>query len=164
MIARADRQRLDALHGIVQRVGPNDLIAIDAVDDAEAGENQAKLGVDFRDRAERRAVGAAVIGGGGDADCRRQTVEPIGVGFRERAEQTPGFSGECFDIARTAFGEQRIEGERAFSGPRNARDGDQRAEWEVEVDRLEVVCANASQADGSGRDVGGGHESTPFGP
>jgi hypothetical protein len=66
-----------------------------------------------------------------------------------------GVGAEGFDVAALALGVEGVEDEGGFAGAAQAGDGDVAAEGDVEVEALEVVLADAAQADalGSGGQV-----------
>ena len=113
---------------------------------ADPGEQQAQVVVDFRNRADRgaRVLGRRLLL---DRDRRRQARDRIDVRLLHQLEELAGVCGEALDVAPLAVGVNRIERERAFSRTRKAGDHDQPVARQIEIDRLQIVLARAADAD-----------------
>ena len=85
-----------------------------------------------------------------DGDRGTDVFDGIDFGFVEEVEELAGVGGEGFDVAALSLGVERVENERGFAGAAQAGDDDVFAEREIEVKALEVVLADAAQADGFG--------------
>ncbi len=84
----------------------------------------------------------AMAGGMPSMRSARRTVHAV--------QELAGVGGEGLDVAPLALGVDGIEGERRLAGAGDAGDDDQLAEREVEVELLEIVLADAAQADAVG--------------
>ena len=124
---------------------------IPAMGQADAGKQQTQIVIDLRDRGHGTpSAGRSrfLIDGHG----RRQTVDPIDIRTRHRIKKLPGIGRKAVDVLTLAFGEQCVEGERAFAAAGNPRDHRERIAWDIDVDRLQIVntsAANSDRADGS---------------
>src|SRR6185436_8962308 len=129
----------DALHGLRRDLLP----AAAAVRDADVGEEQPEIVVDFRDRADR----GPRVGSGRlllDRDGGRQAVDEVDVRLLHLLEELPRVRGQRLDVAALPFGVNRVEGERGLARARQAGDDHQLVAGDVDVDILEVMDAYAA--------------------
>ena len=77
-------------------------------------------------------AGAALF----DGDRGRKPFDEIDVRLFHLIEELPGISREAFDVAALAFGIERIEGERRFSGAAQAGNNDQLFPRNLDVEIL----------------------------
>ena len=89
-----------------------------------------------------------------DGDGRADVLDGIDLGLVQQVEELAGIGAERLDIAPLALRVQRVKHQRRFARPAQAGDDDELAQGEIEVEALEVVLADATQADG----LGGGGE------
>ena len=110
---------------------------------ADAGEEQAQIVVDFRDRAHG---GARVVGRGllFDGDGRRQPFDVVYVGLLHYREELASVGREGLHVAPLALGIERVESQRRLAGTGQSRDHDQPVARNVEVDVLQIVRARAA--------------------
>jgi len=143
--AAAFRQREDGIHDFLRGLALDRPAADRAVGNAHAGEQQAQVVVDFRDRADR---GAGVVRGAllVDGNGRREAFDGVHVGFVHLPEELAGVSGERFHIAALTFGEDRVECQRGFAGTGQAGQDDQFVARDFHGDIFEVVFARADDA------------------
>ena len=109
---------------------------------------------EFRHRAHRRARGAdrvALLDRDGGADVLRG----VEGRRREQLEELADVGAERLDVAALAFGVERVKDQRRLARAAEARDHDQLADGDVHVEALQVVLADAAEADGVWS--GGGH-------
>ena len=76
----------------------------------------------------------------------RNALDRIDLRFVHAIEELARVRRKRFDIAALAFGVEGIEGEGAFARTAQAGDDDQLIGREVEIEVLEVVMANSTQA------------------
>ena len=144
--AAALRQRQDLVHHLahglrVQRVAMGGAARL-----PDAGEEEAQIVVDLRDRPHRRA---RVVGGGLllDGDGRGQALDVVDVGLLHHRQELSGVGGQGLHVASLALGVQGVEGEGRLARSREPGDHDQAVAWNVEIDVLEVVRARAAHRD-----------------
>ncbi len=116
------------------------------IGDADAGEEEPHVVVDFRDRAD----GGARVAAGGlllDGDGRRQPVDLVDVGLLHHLQELPRIGGERFHVAALALGVDGVEGERGFSRARQPGHDDEAVARQVEVDVLEIMLARPADGD-----------------
>ena len=120
-----------------------DGVAVGAVRDADAGEEQPQVVVDLGHRPDRRARVArrALLV---DRDGRRQAVDLVDVRLLHLAEELAGVGAQALDIAALALGIDRVEGQAGLARPGQAGDDDEPVARERDVDVLEVVFARAA--------------------
>ena len=82
-----------------------------------------------------------------DRDRRRQAVDLIDVRLLHHFQELARVGRERLDVAALALGVDRVEGERGFSGAREAREHDQLVARDGEIDVLEVMLARAADHD-----------------
>src|SRR5690606_34036946 len=102
----------------------------------------------LRHRADRRAArahGAAPIDGDGGGD----RIERVDRGAREALEELPRVRAEALHVAALPFGVERAEGEGRLARAARARDDDELAGREIEIDALEVVGPSSAEPCGS---------------
>src|SRR4029450_10517333 len=117
--------------------------ALMAVRDADVGEQQPQVVVDFRDGADRRSW----IRSGGlllDGDRRRQAVDQIDVRLLHLLEKLPGIGRQRLDIAALSFGVDRVEGKGRLSPPGQAGNHRQLVPRNIYVDIAEVMNARSA--------------------
>ena len=146
------RQHVDALvvgrqhHHVddaIERLRGNRAPAEMAVREADVGEQQPQVVVDFGDGADggaRVRAGRFLL----DRDRRRQAVDQIDVRLLHLLEELPRVRRQRLDVAALAFRVNRVEGERRFPRAGQAGDDDQPIARDVDVDILEVVYARAA--------------------
>ena len=103
------------------------------------------------DRRARRADRVALLDGDGRADVLRGVERRRGQQFEELTD----VRAERLDVAALPFGVQRIEDQGGFARAAEARHHDQLADRDVDVEALQVVLADAAEADRVWS--GGGH-------
>ena len=131
------------VHDALERLRRNLASALMAVRDADVGEQQPQVIVDFRHGADRRSR----IRGGGlllDGDGRRQAVDQIDVRLFHLLEKLPGVSRQRLDIAALSFGVDRVEGKGRLARPGQAGNDRQLVPRNIDVDIAEVMNARAA--------------------
>ena len=119
------------------------LAALPAERPADARKQQPHVVVDFGRRADRRArIADAVLLA--DGDGRRDAFDLVDVGLLHPLEKLPRIRGQRLDVAALPFGVDRVEGERRLARSADARDDDQLAVRQRDVDVLQVVRARAA--------------------
>jgi ABC-2 type transport system permease protein len=119
------RQHVDArilwiehhhVHDALERLGGNLAPALGTVRDADVGEEEPQVIVDFSDGADgrprirrRRLLF--------DRDGGRQAVDEIDVRFLHLFEELPGVGRQRLHVAALSFGVNRVEGERRLTRP-----------------------------------------------
>ena len=122
---------------------------------AGAGEEQAQIVV---------YLGAGAYGGARvarthfllDGDGGGKALDAVALGFVHTAQKLPRIGRQTLHIAAAALGVERVEGQRRFARPRQARHHDKALLGNVQTDVLQVIDAYAAQADASGLGVVGG--------
>ncbi len=131
------------VHDALERLRRDLASALMAVRDADVGEQQPQVIVDFRDGADRRSR----IRGGGlllDGDGRRQAVDQIDVRLLHLLEKLPGVGRQRLDIAALSFGVNRVEGKGRLARPGQAGNDRQLVPRNIDVDIAEVMNARAA--------------------
>ena len=146
------RHRADGCFDLGGRLLRDRRVALGAGDVAGAGEEQPQVVVDFGDRgdgAARVRVALPLV----DGDRGLQAVDVVDVGPLHLIEELARVDREALDVLPLPFGEQRVEGERAFARAAHAGDHDEPVARDVDVDVLQIVRAGTADADGGGRRV-----------
>ena len=78
---------------------------------------------------------------------RGKPFDEIDVRFFHLIEELPRVSGEAFHVAPLAFGIERIEGERRFSGTAQAGNDHQLLPRQFHVEILQIVLARTTDLD-----------------
>ncbi len=144
--ARIRRPLQDGVGDLVHAVSSDGLSALSAVGDADPGEQQPKVIVDFRGRSHRRARGPGRIALT-DGDCRRDAEHFIDFRSFDAFEELPRIGRQRFDISPLPFRVDRVEGQRGFARAADAGNDGQRVVGDLEVDVLEVVDPNSPNND-----------------
>ena len=153
-LAAADdrRQHVDArilriqhhhVHDALERLRGDLAPALMAVRDADVGEQQPQVVVDFGDGADRRSR----VRGGRlllDGDGRRQAVDQIDVGLLHLLEKLARVGRQRLDIAPLPLGVNRVEGERRLARARQPGDDRQLVPRNIDVDIAKVMNAGAA--------------------
>jgi hypothetical protein len=134
---REDRLRRVAAHG---------LRALAAEELRRAREQQLQVVVDLRHRADRGARGAHRVGLV-DGDRRRDSLDGIHLRLVHAVEELARVRGEGLDVAALALGVERVEHKRGLAGTRWARDDDELARGQLDVEVLQIILARAADAD-----------------
>ncbi len=145
------RKSKDALDDLLGGLAGDRTAAVGAVRRADGGVEQAEVVVDLRDGADG-GTGTAAGGLLLDRDGRAEAFDGVDVGALDLVEKLAGVGGESFDVAALAFGVDGVEGERRFTGAREAGDHGEGVARDLDVDVLQIVLARAAN-----RDVGDGH-------
>src|ERR1700679_3642426 len=103
--------------------------------------------VEFRHGADGGARGAHRVGLV-DGDRRRDAFDAIDLRLIDAIQKLARVRRKRFDVAALALGIPRIEPQRGFSGPADARYDDQFVERQLKVKILEIVLAGSADADG----------------
>jgi hypothetical protein len=74
---------------------------------------------------------------------RTDLLDAIDVGPVDAVQEHPGIGRERLDVAPLALGEERVEGQRGFSGAGDAGDDGEAIVGNLERDVLEVVLARS---------------------
>ncbi len=152
-------QRQCGFGNLVDGVSLDQAIAVDAVDGAAAGVEQAQVIVDFCGRGHggtRVARGVLLL----DRNGRRQTVDLVHIRLLDALQELAGVGGERLDVAPLPLGVDRVEGQRTLPGTRYAADHRQLAVGNLAGDVFQVVSPRAADSDGviqkevTGREVG----------
>jgi hypothetical protein len=113
---------------------------------ADAGEQQPHVVVDFGHRAHGRArvaAGRLLL----DGDGRRQTVDLVDVRLLHHLQELPRIGRQALHVAALALGIDRIEGERRLARSRHAGEHDQRVTRQIYRDVLQIVLAGTANGD-----------------
>ena len=131
------------VHDAFERLRGNFPAALMTVRDADVGEQQAEVVVNFRDGANRRS---RVRRGGFllDGDGGRQAVDQIDVGFFHLLEKLPRVGRQRLDVPPLALRVDRVEGERRLPRARQTGDDRQLVARDVDVDISKVMNAGAA--------------------
>ena len=140
--ARPLRQGEDLVDDLLDALAL-DRVAVGAVRDADAGEQQAQVVVDLGDGADGRARVArrALLV---DRDRRRQAVDLVDVRLLHLAEELARVGAQALDVAPLALGVDRVEGEARLAAARQTGDDHEPVARERDVDVLEVVFARTA--------------------
>ena len=148
------RSGLVAFNGLVENLGDNlvgrlardELVTVGAVRLAHRGPEQAEIVVNFSDGANSGTGGARrclLL----DGDSGAEAVDGVNVGALHLVEELAGVGGEGFDVAALALGIDRVEGEGAFAGARQAGDHGERVARDRDGDVAKIVLAGAADVD-----------------
>ena len=91
-----------------------------------------------------RADGVALL----DGDGRWNAFDAVHLRLVHPVEKLPCVRREGLDVTTLPLGKKRVEGERAFAGAAESCDDGELPDRDIEVEILEVVMADAAQADG----------------
>ena len=153
-LAAADdgRQHVDArvlriqhhhVHDALERLRGDFAAALMAVRDADVGEQQPQVVVDFGDGADRRARirrGRLLL----DGDRGREAVDQIDVGLLHLLEKLPRVGRQRLDVAPLPFGVDRVEGKRRLARAGQPGDDRQLVPRNIDVDIAKVMNARAA--------------------
>ena len=130
----------------VDRVADDRAAALETVDGADAGEEDAEEIEDLGDRGHGRArvLGGALLL---DGDGRGNAFDEVGVGLVHPFEELAGVGGERFDVAALAFGVERVEGQGGLARAADPGDDDELVEGDVEIDPFQVVDPDTAKDD-----------------
>ncbi len=84
-----------------------------------------------------------------DGDRRRNAFDALGLGLLQPFEKLPGIGGEAVDVAALTLGIKRVEGETGLATAAQARDHDQSAMGNVEVNLFKVMRRGAAHSNPS---------------
>ena len=119
---------------------------VGAVRDADPREEESQVVVDLGDRSDggpRVARRAFLV----DRDRGREPLDEVDVRLLHLPEELPRVGGERLHVAALALRVDRVEGERRFPRPGEARDDDELVPRYPDVDVLEVVFPRALDVD-----------------
>ena len=141
------RERHDVVHHLADGLRVQLDAVVGAARDANAGEEQAQVVVDFGDGADG---GTRVMRGGFllDGDGGREAFDVIHIGLVHDGEKLARVSGKRFDVAPLSFGVDSVKGERGFAAAGKAGDDDKLVARQVKVDIFQIVSACAAYGDG----------------
>ena len=110
---------------------------------ADAGHEQPQVVVDLGDRADRapRVRRRRLLV---DRDRRLQAVDAVDVRPLHLLEELPRVDRQALHILPLPLGQQRIERQRAFPRPADARDHDELVARDIDIDILQVVRPSAA--------------------
>ncbi len=120
--------------------------AVRAVLDAELHEQQPQEGIDLGER-RNGALPAAAARALLDCHGRGDAVDPVHVRPARRLYELPRIGVQRFQVPALPFGEEDVEGDRAFPAPAHARDDAERVTREGEVDVFQIVLAGVADHD-----------------
>ena len=136
----------EVIDHLLDGLAPDRTAAVDAVLDADPGEEEAQVVVDLGDRGDGRP-GIAPRRPLLDRDGRREPLDLVHVRLLHLPEELAGVGGEGFDVPPLALGVEGVEGERGLAGAGDAGQDDEGVPGDVEVQVLEVVLARAANSD-----------------
>ena len=141
------REGEDAVHHLAHGLRVQLDAVFRAARNADAGEEQAQVVVDFGDGADG---GTRVMRGGFllDGDGGREAFDVIHIGLVHDGEKLARVSGKRFDVAPLSFGVDSVKGERGFAAAGKAGDDDKLVARQVKVDIFQIVSACAAYGDG----------------
>ena len=140
-------QLSDLLTNRLRRVFTDELSALAAMQFGDMRPEQFHVVADFGHRADGGAGALnriALL----DGDGGRDAFDPINLRLVHAIEELPRVGREGLDIAALAFGEQRVERERALARAAQAGNDDQLAHRQIEIEILKVVVPHPLQSDG----------------
>ncbi len=143
---RAEREFHDFIHDVFDAAALDFAVANRTMRDADTGEEEAKIIVNFgdgRDGRTRVAAGRLLVNRNG----RGEAGDHVDVGFIHDAEEHAGIARKTFDVATLTFGVNRVEGEAGLSGAGKAGNHDKFIAWNIHVEIFEVVLAGATDFD-----------------
>ncbi len=85
-----------------------------------------------------------------DGDGRADVLDRVDLGLVEQLEELPGVGAEGLHVAPLALGMEGVEHQRGLAGAAQAGDDNVLAQRQIEIEALEVVLADAAQANGLG--------------
>jgi hypothetical protein len=126
------------------------LTAAQAENLADPGVQQTQVIGRFGCRSDGRPIGARGAAashrdGGWDA------VDSLGVRLLQTVQELSRVGRKTLDVAALALGIQRVQRQTGLAAAADAAEHDQSAVRHVQIDRFQVVYADAAQLDGSGR-------------
>ncbi len=146
------RQFHDLIDDLLGRLASDRSPAVVAMGMPDPGEQDPKVVVDLRDRADRgpRVPGRRLLI---DRDGRAQALDEIDVGLLHLPEELPGVRREGLDVAALALRIDGVERQRRFARPGEAGEDDQRVPGQLQRDVPEVVLPGAVDDEGVGAHV-----------
>ena len=116
--------------------------ALRTVHHAAARVQKSQVVVDFGDRSHR---GARIACGGFlvDGNCRTQSLDALDVGLLHLPQKQPRIRRQRLDVAALSFRENRVERERGFAAPGQAREHYQFVPRQREIYVFKVVLVRA---------------------
>jgi len=141
-----NRELQECLGDGVDGVSAHGPAALEAVDRADAGEQDTQEVVDLRDCGHS---GAGVFGRGLllDGDGRGDALDQVRVGLVHPFQELAGIGGERFEVAALALSIESIKGQGRLAGAADSGDDDKLIERDVEVDVFQVVDPHAAECD-----------------
>jgi len=88
-----------------------------------------------------RVADAVLLANG---DGRRDAIDPIDVGFLHALEKLPRVGRQRLDVPPLTLGINRVEGQRRFARTAHTGHDHQLADWQRDVDVLQVVRTRAA--------------------
>ena len=113
---------------------------------AQAGHQQPQVIVNFGDRGHRAArirLPGTLI----DRYRRLQALDQIDIGPLHLVQKLPRVDRKAFDVLPLPFGENRIEGQRAFARAAGAGNDDQLVARQIDIEILKIVHPGATNLD-----------------
>ncbi len=86
-----------------------------------------------------------------DGDGGRDAFDAVHLRLVHAVEELPRVGREGLDVAPLALGEERVERERTLPRTAQAGDDDELVERQIEIEILQVVVADAPEANGRPR-------------
>ena len=83
--------------------------------------------------------------------------DTIDLWFVHPVKKLTGVRCEGLDVASLSFRIEGVKGKRAFSGSAQSSDDDQLAQWQIQVEMLQIVLSHTAKLD-EGISLGPGHE------
>ena len=120
--------------------------AVAAMEHGRARVEELHVIVELRHRADRRARrahGVHLI----DGDRGRDAFDPVDLRFVHAVEELARVGRECFYVTPLAFGVHGVERQRRLARAADARDDDELAERQVEIEGAEIVLPRPADAD-----------------
>ncbi len=144
--ARARIQSHQLVHHLIQALTDNRLPALITMRGSDSGKQQPQVVIDFRNRPNG-GPGVVACGFLLNGNGWGKTFNKIHVRLFHALQKLARISGEGFHITSLAFGIQGIEGQRGFSGSRQAGDHDQPVSGNIHINILQVVLSGAANSD-----------------
>ena len=140
--AAALLQRHDGVDDLRHGLAGHGAVALGAVGDADAGEQQAQVVVDLCYSADGGAwvVGHALLV---DGYGRGEALDVIDVGLVHPSQELAGVGRQGLHVAPLPLGVDGVEGQRALAGAGNAGDDHQLVAGHGDLDVLEIVLPRA---------------------
>ncbi|EHM55487.1 hypothetical protein HMPREF9080_00720 [Cardiobacterium valvarum F0432] len=141
------REGEDAVHHLAYRLRVQLDAVFRAARNADAGEEQAQVVVDFGDGADG---GARVVRGGFllDGDGGREAFDVVNIGLVHDGEELARVGGKGFYVAPLSFGVDGVEGQRGFAAAGKAGNDDELVARQVDINVFQVVGARAAYGNG----------------